>query len=532
MKKRHFAVVAGAAILLALAVCFGGPEGVVTDMAVSAASSGTGTKATPVLSPSVATGAGVTAAPESIPTETPTPTAIPAPTPKVKTTSITVSYEGSSVTIGEELDREKVKVYAIQSDGTTEQVDNYSFSTTVVTNLGYNTIVVFYNGCTASFTVEGRRLENVSLTMKRADFGFGNGPGSQDVVITAYYSDGSSEEVHDDYFMYPQSFTRPGLQTLMVIYKGYRAEASVFIGEDKKITAMDVFYDKTELIVGEEILPEELVVTALYEDNSEERINAYTISQSRFDKPGDYEVLISYRGKVSKLKLTVIEKTPLSIRARYTGPEVEVGSAAAPSDFEVYVEFNTGKEERVTDFTLQNYVIKCIGENTVRVSYGACKVELTVTGCDYSEPDYSHADYLQADSNGMQLRIVAALPRVLEPGSLALEGYVRSKLVRVYRKLKIKDGEFLGFTIGFKNGDDEVYLPIMARITLPSEFIPSRTDIYYTPNRKTIVGMIPKTEVGPGVFEVTFFKTGTYLIVCNNDPDPAADPRVNTEKTK
>ena len=73
-------------------------------------------------------------------------------------TSISVTYSGGSVTAGTELtDLTGIVVTAYYSDGSTENVLNYTLSGVIVE--GSNTITVSYGGKTATFTVVGDAVE-------------------------------------------------------------------------------------------------------------------------------------------------------------------------------------------------------------------------------------------------------------------------------------------------------------------------------------------------------------------------------------
>ena len=62
-------------------------------------------------------------------------------------------YEQASVTVGEQLDRDKISVYAYYSDGTNERLTNYTLASTAVTKIGTNDFYVIYEGKTAKFSV-------------------------------------------------------------------------------------------------------------------------------------------------------------------------------------------------------------------------------------------------------------------------------------------------------------------------------------------------------------------------------------------
>ncbi|MGN1084114.1 MAG: bacterial Ig-like domain-containing protein, partial [Lachnospiraceae bacterium] len=57
---------------------------------------------------------------------------------------LTASYSKSSVTVGEELKRDEITVYAYYSDGTNEKVTDYILSHTLVSLVGTNQFTIIY----------------------------------------------------------------------------------------------------------------------------------------------------------------------------------------------------------------------------------------------------------------------------------------------------------------------------------------------------------------------------------------------------
>ncbi len=77
-------------------------------------------------------------------------------TSAVTLTGITAQYTGGSIAAGDKLDKAKLKVTALYSDGSSQEVYDYTVSDDVIRE-GENTITVTYQGQTAVFQVTGTK---------------------------------------------------------------------------------------------------------------------------------------------------------------------------------------------------------------------------------------------------------------------------------------------------------------------------------------------------------------------------------------
>jgi uncharacterized repeat protein (TIGR02543 family) len=70
-------------------------------------------------------------------------------------TSVSANYFGSSIEVGSSVDRNYFTVIATYSDGTISYAYDFSLSNTTITNIGNNTIYVYYGGYSTSVNVTG-----------------------------------------------------------------------------------------------------------------------------------------------------------------------------------------------------------------------------------------------------------------------------------------------------------------------------------------------------------------------------------------
>ncbi len=83
---------------------------------------------------------------------------------KISVTSITATYPTTTATIDSTLDRSKITVTAIYSNGTVAKVTDFTITNLKVSTLYSNTFIVTYENCTAYFNVVGIAKQYYTVT--------------------------------------------------------------------------------------------------------------------------------------------------------------------------------------------------------------------------------------------------------------------------------------------------------------------------------------------------------------------------------
>lgn len=543
MRKKEWLILAGALLLASLSVLIGSPAkkqgGFISTARVSAESasitpaSGSAVSVTPAASPSVSpavtSGGAVsgTPTPTTKPTATPIPlTGIPSgsPTPTAAgpsanavLTGIDAFYLGDSVEIGDDIDKKKLKVNALYDDGSYQELTGgYEVPDTKVTVLGTNKFLVVYRGHTAVFYVQGMKLDSIMAECMKFGYGLYNGLSTRDLTVMAIYSDGSSRQLTKEQYTYePVIFSTSGVQNVTVKYKGKTAQFTVMVNQEKAIKSLSVSYEDPEITIGEEINREKLVVTAVYNDEtfSTERIETYSTDVTKFEKVGENTLNVRYRGLSASCTFNVIARTITGLSAKYIGEDIEVGDEVQRKDLEVKVTYNQTFEAVTDDYGIYDTVIRYIGENQIKIFIGDRSTNVIVNGIEPLPIDFSYVSEFPVRSGEYSFIISTAIPKRLPQDAVAGTIFKKTKLTKAYRKLKTKTGWYCGIDFEFKDDNNEVYLPVAVRIQVPAGMEPEYTELYYTPNRKSIVGKMNKKIVDENTFEVLVFKTGIYMIV-------------------
>ena len=119
--------------------------------------------------------------------------------PEKVVTSITVTYTGdSTVKVGRATNTLAITVMANYEDGTNKKILGYEVTPETVVE-GNNTITVTYKGLNKTFDVIGEEipvvLERVEATYNGGEVPQGTDVSELDVIVTAYYNDGTTENV-------------------------------------------------------------------------------------------------------------------------------------------------------------------------------------------------------------------------------------------------------------------------------------------------------------------------------------------------
>lgn len=231
--------------------------------------------------------------------------------------------------IGETLDLKDLKVSGVYEYGEVElQHDLTEFVTenqasTVTgfdsTKAGEQTVTITVDKQTVTFTVKVNAqpveptLSRIEVTApEKTEYCVGEELSLEGMVVTAYYSDGSSKELkEEDYEVEGFDSSTAGKVTVTVTYEKQTASFEVSVVEKKPVlkgislTAPS----KTEYIVGEDLDLDGLKVTAVYDDGTEAEVTD-DAEVTGFDstKAGEVIVSVSYGGFSQTFTVNVKEK--------------------------------------------------------------------------------------------------------------------------------------------------------------------------------------------------------------------------------
>ena len=197
-------------------------------------------------------------------------------------------YETNSVTIGEQLVRDKITVTAYYTDGSVEKVLDYTLSHTTVANLGKNEFKVTYDDVSITFIVEGKKVkkpESLYAMYSGSAVIVGNTPKREDFYVSVLYNDGTIEQV-TSFELSPSIVQREGKNTMVVSFGGLSQEVSV-TGLAKTVVSIEAEYTGLPVVVGKAVAKEDIKVTATFNDGSKDTVTGFSLSGSVIYKIGE-----------------------------------------------------------------------------------------------------------------------------------------------------------------------------------------------------------------------------------------------------
>ena len=138
---------------------------------------------------------------------------------------------------------------------------------------------------------------------------------------------------------------------------------------------------KTAYVAGQKFDKTGMVVTAKFDDKTEEAVTEYTVSPDGALALTDTEITVTYNDKTATQKITVAEKavTGLSIIAGPTKTAYVVGQKFDKSGMEVTAAYNDGTSRIVTGFTVSPAGALALTDKKVVVSYEGKTAEQAIT---------------------------------------------------------------------------------------------------------------------------------------------------------
>lgn len=208
--------------------------------------------------------------------------------------SITADYIGEEIYVGATIPVGKVEVYVNFSDGSYEQVRDFTISTPKVAKEGLNTVPVVYKGKMAYIYVYGKAP--LAVTEIDADYIgepviVGNSISKSDILVNVLYNDDSYKENVTNFNISPSYVQYEGENEITVTYGDVSTTIYVY-GEERYITEMRAKYTGPGVIVGKNVQKEEIEVIVTYNDGSDEAIDDYEIYGEEILFEGENLVLV------------------------------------------------------------------------------------------------------------------------------------------------------------------------------------------------------------------------------------------------
>jgi len=424
--------------------------------------------------------------------------------------SITAVYTGETLLVGHSIDLDKLTVMGLYTDGTYEKVKDYALSTYIVGEKGNNFITVMCDGVTGNFVVKGKEVTRITATYSQSNLVIGESLDRKKLAVYVYYSDGTNGTT-EDYVLSNTVVGKLGLNEFTVIYEGVTTKFAVTGKEERRPRNIYARYNGPAVIVGNAPKRDDFYVSVFYNDNTTEQITTFELTPSVIQKEGSNTVLVSYAGLSTEVKVTGLAKTVIGIQAEYTGLPVIIGKTVSEEDIKVTATFNDGTKDTVTNFTLSSSVVYKIGDNLIMVFCNGKSAYITVRGVEAEIIDYSTGIEEVIREDKASSRIKLAIGAKADESAISIEKLDKKLVEKAMHRL-VQTDKYIAFEVVFDDPEQDKYLPMTMKVSVPAGYDKTRFAVFYTTNRKTIMAQMNGEFLKGGYYEFKIFQPGTYII--------------------
>lgn len=330
-------------------------------------------------------------------------------------TSLSVTYTGDPITVGENVDTSKLTIKAnyTKEDGSTVTdfaptdwvVDGTTGKFMTISGAGDNNFTIRWHNKTATVTIPGKPVQTepdpavATLTVKYADESVLVNSNFDKNKVTVIWADSviSKTLTYDALDVKPTStrVTSIGDNNFTVGYKGKTATLVVHGYKVEKITAS---YTGDRVKVGSSLNKDNLKVRIYYTDNKQGLPNpdllpkdAYTVTPATALSSGTTKFTITYSDASSDYTADVSvesygqsDLTIQSLEAKYKDASILVGNDFNTSDVTITAKYNDGSTEKIgwskLDTKPDSIQVSKVGWNSYEIGYGGATATLQVHG--------------------------------------------------------------------------------------------------------------------------------------------------------
>lgn len=323
----------------------------------------------------------------------------------IELTQLIIEYTGASVTVGMRIDRNLLTVTACYSDNSRQTVTDYTLSQEVFDQIGMQTVTVTYTRANVTLSQTFNVDVVAPFNLVRIDAVYnGNGvtvgmqPNVNDLTITAYYSNGTSETVNPTQLSIDTS--KVGYAVWNITYRWYNQErtTTVTVKVEPNLDKITAVYNGY-VAVGAQPNRAQLTVTAYFSDDTSRVVTEFECGNVNTSVVGtvQWQITFVWFGQTASANAQLQVVAGLSsITAVYNGGNVNVGDQPDRSKLVVTAYFTDGSNKVVTDFDCDRPDTSSAGDVEWHISYTfnsqTAKTTVTITVTAQSGADKDVAD--------------------------------------------------------------------------------------------------------------------------------------------
>ncbi|MBU9726215.1 bacterial Ig-like domain-containing protein [Diplocloster modestus] len=327
---------------------------------------------------------------------------------------------------GEEFDASGLKVNAVYNNDSKQELDKEAYTVTGFDSAteGDKTITVSYRGYAAEFTVQVAKAPAMTgIRIAQEPYKTVYEPAEEldlnGLAVKAVYDNGTEQDVLlSECSIEGFSSETGGTKTIKVSYQEFSAEFEIevkaAVTPEKVLTSIRIDQNpgKMEYLIGEELNLDGLVVTAVYDDESEEPLagGSYSVTGFDSDTEGTKTVTIQYKEQTAEFTVQVKEaeqpeKILREIRIDQMPDKTEyfVGDELNLTGLQVMAVYDDESEKLLGSdaYTAAGFDSETEGTKTIMITYQDKTAEFKVEGRTNpdTDPDTNTDPHTDTDSH-------------------------------------------------------------------------------------------------------------------------------------
>jgi len=321
---------------------------------------------------------------------------------------ITTPPTKTSYLEGENFDATGMVVKAVYSDGTSEEITDYTISNGEDLTLDQKEVIIGYEGKTTiqSIEVVENAVESITITTPptKTEYLAGEDFDATGMVVEATYTDGTTETVAD-YTITDGSNLKNEQISVTIEYEGKNTTQEITV-EPNIVVKLEITQEpsKTKYVVGQNFDATGMVVKATYESGLEKEVTDYTIQDGEELQEGQTTVTIQYEGITVQQNIIVEVKTvtDISIKTMPSKTEyIQNNEELNLTGGVIVITYNDGTKEEMQmtskEITVTGFNNKVAGDNTITLTYEDKTVQFKVQIKELPKPVNSKFENVQAN---------------------------------------------------------------------------------------------------------------------------------------
>ena len=326
---------------------------------------------------------------------------------------ITTPPTKTSYLVGDDFDKAGMVVKAKYSDGNSEEITDYTITDGTKLKLDQKSVTISYNGKTVTQAIEVKENSVKSIAIKTAptktEYLAGEDFDKAGMVIEATYDDETKKEV-TDYTIKDGKNLKNGQTSVTIEFGGKTVTQAITVAANpvEKIEIKKA-PNKVDYVVGQNFDTTGMIVEVTYKSGLVKQVEDYTVKDGESLKEGQTTVTIQYEEKTVTQAITVTVKNVTSISVKTMPTKTEYIQNKEELDLTggvIEIVYNDSSKEEMQmtskEITVSGFDNKEIGTKTITLTYKEKTAQFKVEVKAEAKPQNSNFDKMQGNITGIK----------------------------------------------------------------------------------------------------------------------------------